>query len=85
MTGADMTVEEALAAAVQYGQMTQEQANQLETVISTLQADPKMLEAYKMRPANPISSHTWNPQPLPRSMHRQGLPIQVRVTLPARS
>ena len=47
MTGADMTVEEALAAAVQYGQMTQEQANQLETVISTLQADPKMLEAYK--------------------------------------
>ena len=42
MTGADMTVEEALAAAVQYGQMTQEQANQLETVISTLQADPKM-------------------------------------------
>ena len=47
MTGADMTVEEALAAAVQYGQMTQEQANQLKTVISTLQADPKMLEAYK--------------------------------------
>ena len=42
-----MTVEEALAAAVQYGQMTQEQANQLKTVISTLQADPKMLEAYK--------------------------------------
>ena len=28
MTGADMTVEEALAVAVQYGQMTQEQANQ---------------------------------------------------------
>ena len=47
MTGADMTVEEALAVAVQYGQMTQEQANQLKTVISTLQADPKMLEAYK--------------------------------------
>ena len=44
MTGADMTVEEALAAAVQYGQMTQEQANQLETVISTLQAQAAQIE-----------------------------------------
>ena len=47
VTGADMSVDEALGAAVQYGQMTQEQANQLKTVITTLQADPAMLEAYK--------------------------------------
>ena len=64
---------------------TQAQAAQMEQMLTGLKSSMTP-EIYKALVAvNPISSHTWNPQPLPRSMHRQGLPIQVRVTLPARS
>lgn len=65
----------------------QAQAAQMEQMLTGLKSSmtPEIYKALVASASETDFVAYMEPQPLPRSTHRQGLPIQVRVTLPARS